>query len=203
MARKTFISYKYSEARQLRDDILKALGDDATFYQGETSDSPDLTDETTENIKKYLKDKMYNTSVTIVIISPYMKESKWIDWELEYCLKDIIRKDRTSHTNGIVGVIQKVNGSYDWFINYTTDYHGQVTLSYRMDLVYDIIAENHFNSNPPQWHCNLCKTYDSLNGSYISFVKEEDFLASPSDYIENAYMKSENNAEGYILRKKR
>lgn len=41
MAHKTFISYKYSEAKNLRDDIIDALGDDATYYKGETSDSPD------------------------------------------------------------------------------------------------------------------------------------------------------------------
>lgn len=100
MAHKTFISYKYSEATDLRDRIIKALGDDATYYKGETSDSPDLTDTATENIKKNLKDMMYDTSVTIVIVSPNMKKSKWIDWEIEYCLKSITRKERTSHTNG-------------------------------------------------------------------------------------------------------
>lgn len=26
---------------------------------------------------------IYSTSVTIVIISPHMKESNWIDWEIE------------------------------------------------------------------------------------------------------------------------
>ena len=119
MAHKTFISYKYNEAQKLRDRIIKALGDDASYYQGETSDSPDLTDTSTENIRKNLRDMMYDTSVTIVIISPHMKESKWIDWEIEYCLKDITRKNRTSHTNGIVGVIMKVNGGYDRF-KYTT-----------------------------------------------------------------------------------
>ena len=62
-----------------------------------------------------LKDMMYDTSVTIVILSPNMKESKWIDWEIEYCLKDITRKDRTSHTNGVVAVIMKVDNSYEWF----------------------------------------------------------------------------------------
>lgn len=51
MAHKTFISYKYSEARDLRDKILKALGKDAVYYQGETSDSPDLTDLKSETIK--------------------------------------------------------------------------------------------------------------------------------------------------------
>ena len=92
MAHKTFISYKYDEAQRLRDDIIEALGDDATYYKGETSDSPDLTDTSTENIKKNLRDMMYDTSVTIVIISPNMKKSKWIDWEIEYFLKDSAEK---------------------------------------------------------------------------------------------------------------
>ncbi len=69
MAHKTFISYKYSEAQDLRDDILEALGDDASFYQGETSDSPDLTDKLTETIKKNLTDMMYNTSAQIFMFN--------------------------------------------------------------------------------------------------------------------------------------
>ena len=52
MAHKTFISYKYSEATELRDRIIEALGDDSTYYKGETSESPDLTDTSTENIKR-------------------------------------------------------------------------------------------------------------------------------------------------------
>ena len=99
MAHKVFISYKWSESRELRDEIIEKLGKDASYYKGETSDSPDLTDTSTENIKKNLADMMYDTSVTIVIISPNMKKSKWIDWEIQYCLKNITRKDRTSHTN--------------------------------------------------------------------------------------------------------
>ena len=98
MAHKTFISYKYSEATELRDRIIEALGDDSTYYKGETSESPDLTDTSTENIKKNLKDMMYDTSVTIVILSPQMTKSKWIDWEIEYCLKSITRKNRTSQS---------------------------------------------------------------------------------------------------------
>ena len=203
MAHKTFISYKYSEARGLRDDIIDALGKDAVYYKGETSDSPDLTDTSTENIKKILKDMMYDTSVTIVILSPNMTESKWIDWEIEYCVKEITRKDRTSHTNGVVGVVMKVNGSYDWFKKAGTNCHGNPTVSYEMDKVFDIISENHFNSNPKQWHCDKCKTYDWLNGSYIAFIEQEDFLEDPHRYIDNAYDKSENDARGYDLVKQR
>lgn len=199
MAHKTFISYKYSEAQDLRDRIIKSLGDDVTYYQGETSDSPDLTDTSTENIKKNLKDMMYDTSVTIVIISPNMKESKWIDWEIEYCLKNITRKNRTSHINGVVGVIMKVDGSYDWLVNNSTNCHETSVLTYNMDKIFEIISENKFNSNPKQWHCDKCQTYDYWNGGYIAFAKEDDFLNDIDKYIENAYDKSENDASGYDI----
>ena len=203
MAHKTFISYKYSEAQGLRDRIIDALGDDAMYYRGETSDSPDLSDTSTQNIKRVLCDMMYETSVTIVIISPHMKESKWIDWEIEYCLKNITRKDRTSHTNGVVGVIMKCYGGYDWFINHFYNCHGTSVVNYKNAYLYPIIYHNHFNSNPPQWHCELCKSYDWLNGSYIEYVEEESFLANPQLYINNAYNKSENDGEGYDLTKQR
>lgn len=154
MAHKTFISYKYSEAQDLRDRIIKALGDDASYYQGETSDSPDLTDTSTENIKKNLKNMMYDTSVTIVIISPHIKESKWIDWEIEYCLKNITRKNRTSHTNGVVGVIMKVNGGYDWFKYTSTKPDGCSVTNYYDSKVYDIINNNRYNQHPKVYSCN-------------------------------------------------
>ena len=203
MAHKTFISYKYSEARELRDVIIDSLGEDAAYYKGETSDSPDLTDTTTENIKKNLRDMMYDTSVTIVIIYPHMKESKWIDWEIEYCLKDNTRKGRTSHNNGVVGVIMKYNGGYDWFKYTHTNDDGCRSISYHSEKVHDIINNNRFNQDPKVYSCNVCKTVNALEGSYIAYVTEDDFLSDPSIYIDNAYEKSENDAAGYKLVKSR
>lgn len=190
MAHKTFISYKYSEAQNVRDRIIDALGDNATYYQGERSDSPDLTDYKTETIRKKLSDMIHGTSVTIVVLSPHMKDSKWIDWEVEYSLKRITRNDRTSHTNGVVGVIMKYAGNYDWFIKHGTNCHQEPTVSYEMEKIHDIISENHFNSKVPVWHCDKCKTYDLLKGSYISFITEDEFIKYPTYYIDNAYEKS-------------
>lgn len=203
MAHKTFISYKYSEAQTLRDRIIKALGDNATYYKGETSDSPDLTDTSTENIKKNLTDMMYDTSVTIVILSPNLKKSKWIDWEIEYCFKNVTRKNRISHTNGVVGVIMKVDGGYDWLVTHSTDCHSTSVIDYKNDKLYQIIHKNHYNSNPHQWHCDKCKTYKWLNGSYIAYINEDTFLSNPQRYIDNAYEKSENDASGYDITKTR
>ncbi len=199
MAHRTFISYKYSEAQELRDRIIEALGDDAEYYMGETSDSPDLTDTSTDNIKKNLTDMMFGTSVTIVILSPHMKESKWIDWEIEYCLRKYKRNNRSSQTNGVVGVIMKVDGGYDWFINHLTNCHGKSVVNYKNEYLFPIIYNNHFNSEPPQWHCEQCKTYDWMHGSYIEYIKEEEFLLDPQKYINNAYDKSENDASGYRI----
>ena len=195
MARKTFISYKYSEAQDLRDEIVEALGNDATYYQGETADSPDLTDTSTENIKQNLTDKMYNTSVTIVIVSPNVKDSKWIDWEIEYSLKEISRKDRTSKTNGVIGVIQKVDGNYDWLITKSMNNDGCTTRSIDDSKLYKIISENRYKRNNPVYACNECKSFNQLEGSYISLIDEGIFLLDPNKYIENAYSKSEISDE--------
>lgn len=146
---------------------------------------------------------MYDTSVTIVIISPNMKKSKWIDWEIEYCLKNITRKERTSHTNGVVGVIMKYNGGYSWFKSTNKNSDGCSSTSYVESIVYDIINNNRFNQNPKKYCCDECKTVDALTGSYIAYVEEETFLNNPNKYIDNAYDKSENDASGYDLTKTR
>ena len=44
---------------------------------------------------------------------------------------------------------------------------------------------------------------NALEGSYIAYVTEDDFLSDPSIYIDNAYEKSENDAAGYKLVKSR
>ena len=191
MARKTFISYKYSEARGLRDRIIKALGSDADYYRGETSDSPDLTDTSTENIKEKLKDKIWNTSVTIVIISPRMIESNWIEWEIEYSLKKITRENTASQTNGIVGVIMKCNGGYDWFIDEKIGSDGCEYISYKNYLLPDVIKKNMANQTLKEYSCEDCKTINKLTGNYISLIKEDVFLKNPQKYIENAWEKSQ------------
>ncbi len=202
MAKKTFISYKYSEAKALRDNILKALGDDASYYQGETKESPDLTDTTTENIKKNLKDMIHGTSVTIVVISPNLNDSKWIDWEIEYSLKEITREDRTSRTNGVVGVIMKYNGDYEWLIGKSSYNDGCKPRTISTTKLYEIINKNRFNLKEPNYICDQCKTVNQLDGSYISLIEEEYFLKDPNKYIDNAYEKSKE-IELYDLTKTR
>jgi len=202
MARKTFISYKYSEAQDLRDNILDALGDDASYYQGETTDSPDLTDTSTENIKKNLTDMMYDTSVTIVIISPNLKSSNWVDWEIEYSLKEFSRDGRISKTNGVVGVIQKVDGGYGWLTTKTKKDDGCIVRSIDDSKLYKIINQNRYNRSDNSYACDHCKTHSQLNGSYFSLIDESEFLADPEKYIENAFEKSEGVDEFDLIKQR-
>ena len=203
MARETFIAYKYSEAQDLRDQIIEKLGEDASYYKGETGESPDLTGTTVENIKENLKDMIFGTSVTIVIISPNLKKSKWVDWEIEYSLKEYKRGNTTSRTNGIIGVVMKVNGNYDWLISSYQNPDGCTTRSIDNSLLYDIKINNRFNLiTDEKYSCPTCRTFDQLNGSYISIIEQDRFLSNPQHFIENAYQKSKK-IENYKLSKQR
>lgn len=200
MARKTFISYKYSESRNLRDKIISALGDDGRYYNGETAESPNLTSQKVESIKENLKSMIYDTSVMIVIVSPNMKSSNWIDWEIQYSLREYKRNDKASKANGIVCVVQKITGSYDWLISNSSNSDGCSVRNIEESYLFEIIKKNRFNKiKEHSYACDDCGTFDQLDGSYISIIEEDRFLKDPSFFIENAYSKS--NSSNYKLSK--
>lgn len=146
---------------------------------------------------------IHMTSVTLVIISPHMKESKWIDWEIEYSLRCIHRECGTSKTNGIVGIIMKYDGGYEWFKKHRTNPDGCCVCTYDDSIVYDIINKNRYNQYPLKYTCEKCMCVDGSTASYISYVEEEDFLKNPIWHINNAYEKSKNDADGYAICKTR
>ena len=69
--------------------------------------------------------------------------------------------------------------------------------------MFNIINNNRFNQKLTSYICEKCRTVDWLNGSYIAFVEEDTFLNNPKKFIDNAYEKSEDDAKGYNLCKKR
>lgn len=192
MAHKTFVSYKYSESRDLRDKIIERLGIDATYYKGETSDSPNLSDYTTNTIRKNLADMIYDTSVMIVIVSPNMKQSEWMEWEIKYALRDQTRNGRTSHADGVVCVVKKNEfyaslglNPYSWAKSYGGDWN--------TSKLFNIINQN--RNNKKSWFDSdlTNKTeYDQLSAHYVDIVTEEEFLKYPNYYINNAFDKSQN-----------
>lgn len=136
MGYKIFVSYKYKDNNvralpdvmqptwpcdyvdYIRDNILS----DDDIYKGEDSDE-DISFWTEDAIWQHLKDKIYDSTITIVLISPNMKEpgklqrSQWIPWEISYSLRETARNDRTSHNNAILAVIlPDKSGSYEYYM---------------------------------------------------------------------------------------
>ena len=133
---------------------------------------------------------IHGTSVTIVVISPNIISSKWIDWEIAYSLKEIQREDKTSRTNGVVGVVMKVDGDYGWLITTSEQSDGCASRSFGESKLYPIITSNRDNLKKKKYTCSVCQLISPTEGSYISLIKEDDFLLDPTKYIENAWDKS-------------
>lgn len=138
MGRKIFVSYKYhdkdvyplayysllSDAKardyvSLLEHRLKEYSDN--IFKGE-QDNEDLSYLSEDSIWEKLKDRLYDSSVTIVMISPNMKEygrwerNQWIPWEIAYSLRKATRNGRTSQPNAILGVILPDRfGMYEYY----------------------------------------------------------------------------------------
>lgn len=195
MAHKTFISYKYSESTELRNKIINKLGKDATYYKGEDGYSDDLSSYSAETIKRRLSDMIYDTTVMIVIISPNMKQSKWMEWEIKYALREQSRNGRSSHTDGVICVVQKqigYNFSYANPYSWAETYDGKQWASSKF---FQVLTNN--MSNKKSWMDSPIISsnkalYDRLSSNYIDIVTEDDFLKNPIVYIDRAFEKSEN-----------
>ena len=211
MARKIFVTYKHSDssvqylnryggtARAYVDYLIDEFKGDE-IYKGEGNE--DLSQFKRDTIKTRLKDKIHDSSVTIVLISPNMKESykreadQWIPWEVSYSLKEVTRGDKLSHSNAMIAVaLPDSYGYYNYYIL------GNTRPSYsRTDLntnfLFQILRDNMFNFK------NSSHSYHSPRAtgepSYILSVKWTDFISNTDNYIERA-MSIRDNRKSYNL----
>lgn len=173
MGRKVFISYKYkdNDVKSIPgvtqptwpchyvDYVRYTILADDDIYKGEDSDE-DISYWPEDRIWQHLRNKIYDSTITIVLISPNMKEpgkwqrSQWIPWEISFSLRETTRNDRTSHNNAILAVIlPDKNGSYEY---------------YNQDSLFPILKSN-------------------IENDYIYVVTWDDFLKYPDIDIEWAF----------------
>lgn len=212
MGKKIFVSYKYADTdveelsghslwnptkvRDYVDKIENYLDSTNHIYKGE-SDDEDLSYLSEDTIWNKLRDRIFDSSVTIVMISPKMKlinrsdRSQWIPWEVSFSLKETTRNDRTSHTNAILAIVLPNSyGSYDYYL--TQEACGSIT--HHTDILFKIIRDNKFNIKTPDKRlCPSCHNYHYYgNTSYIEAVKWCDFITNPDYYINQAVERQNN-----------
>ena len=135
-------------------------------------------------------DKIFDSSVTVVLISKGMKEpfspekDQWIPWEVSYSLKKQTRLGRSSSTNGVIAlVLPDEDGSYEYYITRDKECNCR---SLNTPFLFQIIKDNMFNVKEPNRRlCNGSWVY-SGDSSYIQSVKWSEFISNPSKYIDKA-----------------
>lgn len=178
----------YLTARAYVDHLTEKVLTDHT-NKAEKNDE-DLSHLTEDVIQQKLYDRIYDSTVTIVLVSKNMKESgheslQWIPREIAYSLREKTRDDRTSYTNGVLAVIlPDENGSYEHGVKH----HNCVT-EIQTNNFFDIISSNMFNRNEHKRNtCVVCGNSHHYGDdhSYIFPVKWDDFVKNHNHYINHA-----------------
>lgn len=194
MGNKVFISYKYSDsdveqlgytsilnpttARDYVDILQKKLERDGIHINKGEKDNESLADFKNETIRSKLADKIFDSSVTIVLISPNMNETyrsekdQWIPWEIAYSLKSKSRADNRSKRNAILLVVlpNKME-RYDYVDSYYFSY-------------FEIIKRNLNNLHTP-YLSNKLKN-GNCSQSYMLRCNWDNFMSNVNSWIDAA-----------------
>lgn len=213
MGHKIFVSYKYadSDVKQLTNswyhDTVRTYVDKLEeyisevsehIYKGET-DGEDLSGLSDDTIWEKLKDRIYDSTLTIVMISKGMRQTclsdreQWIPWEISYSLKEVSRKNIsgnmvTSSSNALLAIIlPDTYGSYEYF-TFRKTCCSNPCRSYKTNFLFEIMRKNMFNiKRPNKKDCDDGSTVYYGDSSYMTTVKWEDFIKDPETYIDKAY----------------
>ena len=219
MGKAIFVSYKYTDAKVFQlpdvfgtttarhyvDKLAGLLEREDHLYKGE-DDGESMAKLQDSTIASKIGDKIFRSSVTIVLISKGMKndavseKDQWIPWELSYSLKEQSREGCNSKTNAVLAVVLPDEfGSYSYYI---TENPLCNSITYHTNTLFQILRLNMFNHKKKEdniRHCNGQKIYEGIP-SYITSVKWDNFRNYLDFYINQAVI-SWQNINDYELTK--
>jgi len=208
MAKKIFISYKHEDdaVRPLdqfgkataRDyvDLLEVYFKNDHIYKGE-KEGEDLGGFKDDTIESHLRDNIFDSSVTIVLVSKNMKElgvseeDQWIPWEISYSLKEKTREGRTSTANAMLAVVlPDENDSYRYFVEQNSCPYCN-SVNWKNKELFNILGKNMFSRKQPKTvKCSsgMCGKvlHTGDDHSYIYPVKRNEFISNINKYIDLA-----------------
>lgn len=227
MGHKIFVSYKYEDdnvekisdktfgkdtARTYVDKLSEYIYDKSDhIYKGE-GNNEDLSQLSEETIWSKLKDRIFDSTLTIVMISKGMREvnksdkEQWIPWEISYSLKEVSRKNKNgtpvqSSSNALLAIIiPDKNGSYDYY-TYGKSCCSNGCRILQTDILFSIMKSNMFNLKEAD--TKICDDNSVVyygDSSYMYSVKWEDFIKDPEKYIQKAY-KAQQKIDSYKITK--
>lgn len=195
-ARKVFISFRFKDGNKLKNDLVEKFEElDYTINKSEDKDRSSMSQAT---IRKYLYEKLADTSLTIVLLTPMAVNHKrdgfgnltdWMYDEIRYSLES---RDGNG-TNGLIML-------------YSSDAKSHVILKETDDVTtvdsFDNLArKNMMNVKEAYKVQEKTGLYDSLEDSYASLVSYEKFMKSPETYIENAISKRDRKEEFNLFKR--
>lgn len=206
MAKKIFISYKHSDSSvqplsssiyyqpttarsyvNILQNHFENTGDH--IFKGENNNES-LESFKEDSIRSKLADKIYDSSITIVLISPNMKDSskyeknQWIPWEISYSLRQKSRNTISSTPNAILAVI-------------LPDLKGNYQYAHNSNFNFNIISRNRDNlkhSYP------AIKLKNGCSNSYILMPTWDSFTKNYNGWI-NAALEVRQNIDKYDISK--
>lgn len=195
--KKVFVSFRFSDGSKIKEKLIDFLEkQDLIIDKSEDKDRSEMSEET---IQTYLFEKLKDSSITIVLLTPeavnykrsYLQEiDDWMYDELRYSLYN-------REGNPINGVIALFTPQAESSLLQTTTHKcekcNESTTVYSL-LNFDNLVRDNMINVLDKYKKNQCdEIYDSDYDSYISLVKLEEFYNSPSKYLEIATEKRKNS----------
>ena len=200
MPRRVFISFRYNDGHKYKDYLSNLFSKTDTVIN--CSESQDRSNMSEDTIKRYLYDKLKNTSVTIVLLTSDAVNHKkgyngfryeYNDWmydEIKYSLDD---RDG-NRCNGLIAVYTPE--AKNLVIESTPNSEPITIRSFD-----NLVRKNMFNIKKSYKHNQKEGIYDSKLDHYCSLISWDTFINNFDYYIDLAVIKRENK-EQYDITKR-